>query len=566
MVHVLVERATSDYLIGPDWALNVHISEFCNRDLVEAKHVVRGIRRRLGSRTPKVQFLALSLLETLMVNCGDFVHMQVIEKGVLHKMLKIVRKKPDYHVREKILILIDTWQEAFGGPTSRYPEYFAAYEEMLYLGLVFPRRFDGPVFTPQVQPNLSHPLTIRSQAVRKEEAESSAEPDFPTLSLTEIQNARGIMDVLAEMLSAISPEHKEKLKEEVIVDLVKQCRTYKQRVVHLVNSTSDESLLCQGLALNDDLQRLLAKHEELWDGNSDAGAVGAPLIDTGDANDAGIVAENRLPEASGSADPLIDLLSGDFGSSQAEDSLAIVQVEESQSNDAAPQQNALALVDMFSENNASALQQPQNNQIPEEQQQLPLQVNGSTASFPRPPWEEQPEADNSSLDDGAYQQPMQIPQVGFVHGSIHPEGYQHMENGQAINEYIQPTTQGHLSATSNMGEVSMHRNQRSQSMGIHPHQMQYAQMAYMYPQQMYGNQMAGYAYGYAQYQNNQYLDQSMSGLYVNDGVSNSSASQPTQSYVPSGKPTKPEDRLFGDLVDIKKFKPTNSTHAKTESM
>ncbi|KAK1379192.1 hypothetical protein POM88_025936 [Heracleum sosnowskyi] len=56
---------------------------------------------------------------------------------------------------------------------------------------------------------------------------------------------------------------------------------------HVERASSDESVLCQGLALNDDLQRLLAKHEELWDGNSDAGAVGAPLIDTGDANDAG---------------------------------------------------------------------------------------------------------------------------------------------------------------------------------------------------------------------------------------------------------------------------------------
>ncbi|KAF8402677.1 hypothetical protein HHK36_010766 [Tetracentron sinense] len=57
-------------------------------------------------------------------------------------------------------------------------------------------------------------------------------------------------------------------KQEVIVDLVGQCRTYKQRVVHLVNSSLDESLLCEGLALNDDMQRLLAKHEAIASGTS----------------------------------------------------------------------------------------------------------------------------------------------------------------------------------------------------------------------------------------------------------------------------------------------------------
>lgn len=62
-------------------------------------------------------------------------------------------------------------------------------------------------------------------------------------------------------------------------------------------SCRDESLLCQGLQLNDDLQRLLAKHESLASGKSaqtdkpkteskSSGAlvdVDGPLVDTGDA-------------------------------------------------------------------------------------------------------------------------------------------------------------------------------------------------------------------------------------------------------------------------------------------
>lgn len=59
----------------------------------------------------------------------------------------------------------------------------------------------------------------------------------------------------------------------------------------------DESLLCEGLALNDDLQRILAKHEAISSGtipiqteNKKPGPaqplvnIGAPLIDTGDTN------------------------------------------------------------------------------------------------------------------------------------------------------------------------------------------------------------------------------------------------------------------------------------------
>ncbi|KAI7994759.1 TOM1-like protein 9 [Camellia lanceoleosa] len=633
MVNSMVERATTDLLIGPDWALNIEICDILNHDPSQSKDVVKGIKKRLGTKNPKVQLLALTLLETIIKNCGDLIHMHVAEKDVLYDMVKIVKKKPDFHVKEKILILIDTWQEAFGGPRARYPQYYSAYQELLRAGAVFPPRTErsAPVFTPpQSQPLTSYPHNIRPRGYQQEAAESSAEAEFPTLSLTEIQNARGIMDVLSEMLNAIDPGNKEGIRQEVVVDLVDQCRTYKQRVVHLVNSTSDESLLCQGLALNDDLQRLLAKHESIVSGISAKTekpklgpvqallSLDAPLIYTGDSkqSDGGstsnagagkqqqLPATNDLPTISTKVNPKMDLLSGDdFNSPSAENSLAIVPLGEPQTSPVAGQHNALALVDMFSQINnnqpASPVGQPypsspqyqqhQNFQYPQTsvypngivpnmmvpqyeqspysqganpawngqmspRQQPPSPVYGaqSGSSLPPPPWEVQP-ADNSPP-------PMQVTQVVVTHSQPVPSGM-HQGNDQLVGMYIQPITTGHLSAINNQVIQSNQLVGGQQPMGVYPQQMQSGLPALMYPQQMYNNQMVGYGYGYGQQQNAQFLDQRMSGLSVtDDGVlRNSSYQTSTPSYVLPGRPTKPEDKLFGDLVDIAKIKPTAKT-------
>ncbi|KAL2237008.1 UNVERIFIED_CONTAM: TOM1-like protein 9 [Sesamum indicum] len=736
MVNSMVERATSDMLIGPDWAMNIEICDICNHDPVQAKDVVKGIKKRLGSKNPKVQLLALTLLETIVKNCGDIVHMHVAEKDLPHEMVRIVKKKPDFHVKEKILILIDTWQEAFGGPRARYPQYFAAYQDLLRLGAVFPQRSErsAPVFTPpQTHPLSSYPPNMRNPESGPDAAESSAEAEFPTLSLTELQNARGIMDVLAEMLSALDPGNKEGLKQEVIVDLVEQCRTYKQRVVHLVNSTSalsrhapaaallycndyrcvcpaaytmltivlsvyvsllrDESLLCQGLALNDDLQRVLAKHESIASGTASTPlekpkpepakslvAVDAPLIDTGDSkqSDKGIFrniarfnltlncssiligfctcnleAEGRMkktavenlstasaflcskstssaslgtqlllpapPTTNGpvmtptKADPKIDLLSGDDFNSPTANSLALVPVGQPQpASPVASPQNALALVDMFSESSnnqrlnstgqahSSSVQfqqqtnfnsqqpslypngsvsgpmQPQheqslysqgsasawNGQMTQQQQPPPSPVYGaqSSSSLPPPPWEAQ--LDSSSQPAVNLPQHMQVTQVEVGSNQPSPSGTyfpgpQNVVNDQVVGAY----NGGHLTAINN---PAMPSNQmgglHSHPVVMYPQPMQSGPIGYMYPQQMYGAQMAGYGYGYGYgqvpQQNAQFLQQSMYGLSVRDdtGLRNSSYSVSTSSYVPAGKPSKPEDKLFGDLVDISKFK------------
>ncbi|KAH9309827.1 hypothetical protein KI387_037738, partial [Taxus chinensis] len=126
----LVDKATSDLLVGPDWTVNLEICDVINNDHGQAKDVIRAVKKRIGHKSPRVQLLALTLLETMIKNCGEIVHFQVAERNILQEMVKIVRKKADMNVRDKILVLLDAWQEAFGGPRGKYPQYFWAYDEL----------------------------------------------------------------------------------------------------------------------------------------------------------------------------------------------------------------------------------------------------------------------------------------------------------------------------------------------------------------------------------------------------------------------------------------------------
>ncbi|KAL5709834.1 hypothetical protein ACHQM5_020473 [Ranunculus cassubicifolius] len=268
---VRVDKATSDLLLVPDWTINIDICDSINSNHWQAKEVVKALKKRLLHKNPRVQLLALTLLETMIKNCGEYVHSQIAERNILSEMIKIVKKKMDMQVRDKILDLLDSWQEAFGGPGGKYPQYYWAYEELRRSGVEFPQRSRdaAPIFTPPV----TNPLTRHAQtgygmpsntSVRLDEAMAS---ETGNISLSNLDAMQSVTDLLSDMLQAVNPNDREAVKDEIIVDLVTQCRSNQKKLMQMLSSTSNEELLARGLELNDCLQSLLVKHDAIASGS-----------------------------------------------------------------------------------------------------------------------------------------------------------------------------------------------------------------------------------------------------------------------------------------------------------
>lgn len=263
MAAELVAAATNEKLEEIDWMKNIEICELVSRDPGQAKDVVKAIKKRMKSKNPSAQLWAINLLETLMNNCGEHIHSQVIDSDLLPILVKIVKKKSDLPVREKIFLLLDATQTSLGGASGRFPQYYAAYFELVSAGVKFSQ---APRVGPVKNTASKEPKDTKSEAKlispeRVETAKKQNSQIVPESSI--IEKAGAALEVLRDVLDAIDSQNPEGAKDEFTLDLVEQCSFQKQRVMHLVLTSRDERVVSQAIKLNEQLHNALARHDTL---------------------------------------------------------------------------------------------------------------------------------------------------------------------------------------------------------------------------------------------------------------------------------------------------------------
>ncbi|XP_074583209.1 TOM1-like protein 1 [Curcuma longa] len=257
----VMEEATSENLDGPDWSANLEICDMINSENFNSIDFIRGIKKRIMLKDPRVQYLALVLLETCVKNC-EKAFSEVAAERILDEMVKLI-DDPQTVVnnRNKALVMIEAWGES--GDELRYlPVYEETYKSLKSRGIHFPGRDNeslGPIFTP--------PRSV-TETEAYDSLSQQTYDDVPTFSLTaeQIKETFDVAHNSLELLSTVlsSSPHQEALQDDLTKTLFLQCQQSQYTVQRIIETAADnEVVLSEALNVNDELQKVLSKYEEL---------------------------------------------------------------------------------------------------------------------------------------------------------------------------------------------------------------------------------------------------------------------------------------------------------------
>ncbi|XP_070837020.1 target of Myb1 membrane trafficking protein isoform X5 [Chaetodon trifascialis] len=233
-----IEAATSSSLPSEDWALNMEICDMINSSEEGPKDAVRAIKKRIvGNKNFKEVMQALTVLETCVKNCGYRFHILVTTRdfveGVLVRSI-IPRNNPPLVLHDRVLSIIQAWADAFRSSPD-LTGVVSVYEDLRRKGLEFPMtELDGysPVQAPQKIKNLK----------------------------TELGVVRSNLTMMSDMMSQLDPVTVKQADMELLEQLYTVCKEMQERIVKIVPRLSEEKLIEELLATNDEMNTAFLRY------------------------------------------------------------------------------------------------------------------------------------------------------------------------------------------------------------------------------------------------------------------------------------------------------------------
>ncbi|XP_034449579.1 target of Myb protein 1 isoform X6 [Hippoglossus hippoglossus] len=232
-----IEYATSSSLPSEDWALNMEICDMINSSEEGPKDAVRAIKKRIvGNKNFKEVMLALTVLETCVKNCAYRFHILVTTRdfveGVLVRAI-IPRNNPPLILHDRVLSIVQAWADAFRSSPD-LTGVVSVYEDLRRKGLEFPMtELDG--YSPDQPPKQVKKLK------------------------TELGVVRSNLTMMSDMMSQLDPVTVKQADMELL-ELYTVCKEMQDRIVKIVPRLSEEKLIEELLATNDDMNSAFTRY------------------------------------------------------------------------------------------------------------------------------------------------------------------------------------------------------------------------------------------------------------------------------------------------------------------
>ncbi|XP_037332282.1 target of Myb protein 1 isoform X6 [Pungitius pungitius] len=278
-----VESATGSSLPSEDWALNMEICDMINSSEDGAKDAVRALKKRImGNRNFKEVMLALTVLETCVKNCGYKFHILVTTRdfveGVLVRSI-IPKNNPPLILHDRVLSIVQAWADAFRSSPD-LTGVVSVYEDLRRKGLEFPvTELDG--YAPIQAPQKPSPGNGPSVATLPSALLPSKPPLIPPLTSqlklalegnnaftsvqvkqlkTELGVVRSNLTMMSDMMTQLDPVTVKEADMELLEQLYTVCKEMQDRIVKVVPRLSEEKLIEELLAANDEINSAFTRY------------------------------------------------------------------------------------------------------------------------------------------------------------------------------------------------------------------------------------------------------------------------------------------------------------------